>query len=355
MVPRLGALVVAASLAATPAGGVMLFRLKDPRLIEASGIGVGIRSPGVFYVQNDSGDSARFFALSRRTGRVVARIRVRGARNVDWEDLAVARDAAGRPSVWLADIGDNGHNRAQVQVYRVAEPTVRVGPEHDFTVPARQVWHLRYPRGRPDAESLVVAPGGRPYIITKALTGVSAVYRVPARPAARVQTLTRVGTVRFPLASGNAGPAGPFGSLLATGAALSPDGRTLVIRTYSQAYFWPVSGTGVPGALLRRPVRVALPTQPQGEGITFAGGRVVIDSERVGSPVWSVPVPALARAATPTGASTLGSGSVGASASSGIANSAHRSVALVVAGVGVAAIVLLAAAAWFFRGRTPGK
>ncbi len=291
---RLLAAVVAVAVTATaaPAGDHVLFRLTDPRLTEASGIGLGLRSPGVFYAQNDSGDSARFFALSRSTGHVVARIGVAGARNVDWEDLAVARAAGGAPSVWLADIGDNAHNRPEVRLYRVAEPQVRPGPERDLTVPVQQVWRLRYPGdARPNAESIAVLPGGQAYLITKTSSGVSAVYEVPNRPSAHVQTLRKIGFVRLRRHGDGNGPGGPFGSLLATGAALSHDGRRLVIRTYTDAYFWAVGRGGVRAALRRPPVRVALPPQPQGEGVAFAGHRVVVDSERVGSPVWSVPAP----------------------------------------------------------------
>jgi hypothetical protein len=293
---RLVAAVAAATLTATsaPAGDNVLFRLADRRLTEASGMGLGIQSPGIFYAQNDSGDSARFFALNGRTGQVVAQIRVAGATNVDWEDLAVARTPGAGSSVWLADIGDNAHNRTEVRLYRVAEPQLRPGPEHDLTVPVQQEWQLRYPgNARPNAESIAVSPAGQAYLFTKTITGVSAAYEVPSRPSGRVQTLRKIGFVRLRAGSGAQSAGGRFGSLLATGAALSHDGSRLVIRTYTDAYFWAVGRGGVRAALRQSPVRVALPPQPQGEGIAFDGGRVVLDSERVGSPVWSVPVPAL--------------------------------------------------------------
>jgi hypothetical protein len=139
----------------------LLFRIADPRITEASGIAPGIASPGVDYVENDSGDTNRFFALNRRTGATAATITVVGARNVDWEDIAAAPDAAGTPSVWLADIGDNGAVRDEVQVYRVAEPHVRAA-DRNRTVRVRvaDVWRLRYPGGPVDAESLAVAPDG---------------------------------------------------------------------------------------------------------------------------------------------------------------------------------------------------
>ena len=141
----------------------LLFQLGDARIDEASGIAVGIASPGVVYVQNDSGDSARFFALDARTGRTLATFTVPGARNVDWEDIAVAPDDRGVASLWIGDIGDNDSVRKEVTIYRVDEP--RVDMTAGFraaTTGAPQVWRLRYPDGPADAESLAVAPAARP-------------------------------------------------------------------------------------------------------------------------------------------------------------------------------------------------
>jgi outer membrane protein assembly factor BamB len=112
--------------ASTP--GQLLFRIADPRITEASGIAPGLASPGIVYVHNDSGDTNRFFALDARTGATVATVQVTGTSNQDWEDIAVARDAAGTPSVWLADIGDNDAVRPEIRVYRADEPTLRPRP-----------------------------------------------------------------------------------------------------------------------------------------------------------------------------------------------------------------------------------
>src|SRR5262245_44525722 len=101
------------------AAAMLLFLVADPRIVEASGIATSIVHPAVMYVHNDSGDSARFFALDGHTGRTVATYTVPGATNIDWEDIAVARDRRGVPSVWLADIGDNDANRTEVRIYRV--------------------------------------------------------------------------------------------------------------------------------------------------------------------------------------------------------------------------------------------
>jgi hypothetical protein len=304
-----GALVAAP---ATAAGGSrLLFRLSDSRIDEASGVGVGIRSPGALYVQNDSGDSARFFALDAHSGRTLAVYHVPGATNVDWEDLAVAPDARGVPSVWLADIGDNDAVRRQIAIYRVDEPRVPGAPTgQTIATAAPQVWRLRYPSGPVNAESLAVSPTGAAYIFTKSLSGSTRVYAVPTSSrGGRVQLLQAIGSITFSV-TGTPNPFSIVGNLTATGAALSRSGRLLVVRTYSDAYFWPVLDGNVAAAIRTTPVRIALPEQPQGEGIAFDGSRVVLDSEHAGSAVYSVAVPA-----------ALAGGGLGASSSSAPASS----------------------------------
>lgn len=294
----LAALLVPVAAAAAPAPA---FRFHDPRITEASGIAVAHRTHRVVFVQNDSGDSARFFAVDDRTGATLATIHVRGARNRDWEDLATAPDAAGTPSVWIADTGDNDAQRREVQIYRVAEPRL-TGRRRSVTVGPAQVWRLRYPDGSHDAESLAVTPQGTGYVVSKSVLGTSGVYRVPAEPSPHVATMRRVATVRF-RADGAPNRFGLAGDLLATGAAVSPDGRLLAIRTYGAAYVWRVGAGGVAAALHRAPVHVPLPSQPQGEGVTFAGHRLLVDSEGRGSAVYAVALPArlFARTAAPSG------------------------------------------------------
>lgn len=267
-----------------------LFRFADPGITEASGIAHGLASRGVFYVQNDSGDSNRFFAVARRTGETAATIIVTGARNVDWEDLAVADSPRGTPSVWLADIGDNDAVRDDVQLYEVAEPHVDPSwRNRTLRVPVDREWQLRYPGGPVDAESLAVSPDGTPYIVTKSFGGAT-VYRVPPwRPGGHVQTLRRVGRISFH-ATDTGNPFGLFGQLTATGAAISPSGVVFAVRTYSDVWAWRVSGS-IADTLRHKPVVVPLPRQPQGEGLAVFDNHVVVDSEDPHSAVYAVPLP----------------------------------------------------------------
>ena len=270
------------------------FRFADPRIVEASGIAAGLRSPGVVYVQNDSGDTNRFFAVDARTGLTAATVVVPGATNVDWEDLAVARDARGVAQLWLADTGDNDAARSEVRVYRVREPRLAGTDRGRALVSDRPaVWRLRYPDGPVDAEGLAVAPNGAAYVVTKSPFGRSTVYRLPARPDPRhVQPLQRVAAITL-VPHGVANPFGVAGELAVTGAAFSPDGRRFAIRTYAEAYVWTVGPGGLAAALRTDPLRIALPAQPQGEGVAFARyGHLLVDSEGRHSAVFSVPLPA---------------------------------------------------------------
>ena len=273
---------------AAPPKATVLFRLDDPRLTEVSGIGAGIASPDVFYVHNDSGDSARFFALDRHTGAVRAEFHVPGATNVDWEDLAVATDARGVPSVWLADIGDNSATRKSVTVYRVDEPKVGTSGPAVRDTAAPEVWNLVYPNGPQNAESLAVAPHGRAYIVGKSPIGSSGVYEVPAKSdGGRTQPLKKIGGIQFHVVTTGSVQTYPS-QLSATSAAFGGDGKIFFVRTYTYAYGWVVGSGDLAQAIRGRAIGYDLPEEPLGEAITVSGKDMVVASENVGTPVYAI-------------------------------------------------------------------
>jgi hypothetical protein len=65
----------------------------------------------------------------------------------------------------------------------------------------------------------------------------------------------------------------------------------LALRTYTDAYVWPLSGSDVVGALAGTPVRVPLPEAPQGEAISFGADdrQLVVSGEGVPTDVTIVP------------------------------------------------------------------
>ncbi|MGH3615289.1 MAG: hypothetical protein ACRDRK_22375, partial [Pseudonocardia sp.] len=89
------------------------------------------------------------------------------------------------------------------------------------------------------------------------------------RTAGSAIALVRVGEVTLPVSDTPGGPIGGLGSRLVTGAATSADGRVVALRSYTDAWLYPVVGDDILAALAGPPVRVPLPDEPQGEAIAF--------------------------------------------------------------------------------------
>ncbi|MGH3387253.1 MAG: hypothetical protein ACRDOO_00065, partial [Actinomadura sp.] len=178
LVVLVGALLVAlpgVAVAQTRPDPAVAFVVSDPRISEASGLAVSRRHPGIVYVHNDSGGTPKIFAIGP-DGRTRATLTIAGAGARDWEALALGRDEAGRPALFVADIGDNlGGAWPHVTVYRVPEPA-RLGSR---TLRAT-AFRMRYEDGPRNAESLMINPvTGRLYVASKEFAG--GLYAAPAR------------------------------------------------------------------------------------------------------------------------------------------------------------------------------
>ena len=208
-------------------------------------------------------------------------MRVRGASNVDWEDLASGPGADGRRTLYVGDIGDNDAVRDDLVVYRVRRAVARSARSAAATA-----LPFRYPDGRHNAEALFVDPAsGRIYVVTKTRVAASRAGRalpLPAAARARAQrvTLEKVG--------------GRFAKLVApvplvTGAAVSPDGTRLAIRTYIDAWEWRRRpGSAFATLFAADSEHVALALERQGESIAYTsdGKALVTTSEQLPAPLW---------------------------------------------------------------------
>jgi hypothetical protein len=239
----------------TPAGAVV----RVPELSEGSGLAASRRTDGRFWSHNDSGDPV-LIALDGN-GRIAGRLQLSGARVEDWEAVAVGPCPAGS-CIYVADIGDNGADRNQITIYRLAEPA-----EPGGSAKVSDVIRATYPDGAHDAEALLVAPDGRLYIVTKGETGPVALYRFPSNPAGATVRLERVGKPRDQRSSGE--------NERITDGAVSPDGRWIVLRSRTALTFYPA--TDLLSGNWREAARVSLASvgEPQGEGVTFGPGNSV--------------------------------------------------------------------------------
>ena len=240
-------------------------------LTEISGVAASRRTNGVYWVHNDSGDTARVFAIGA-DGRDLGEFALGGVTAVDWEDIAAGPGpAAGVAYLYLADIGDNARTRASVQIYRVSEPAVNPAatPGPPQTLGGVATLTLTYPDGPHDAEALIVDPTtGELFVVTKDLVGgVAGVFRAPANLAnGSTSGLTRVATVSLGAGRG------------VTGADVTPNGDVVALRTYLSVVLFPrAAGQSLAQAFSQASCAGAAPpfgsstpaSEPQGEAIGF--------------------------------------------------------------------------------------
>ena len=158
----------------------MLFRIRDERVGESSGLAVSPTHKGIVYTHNDSGNGPQIYAIGQ-DGRTRATFTIGNAEARDWEGIAASTDrATGRGVLWIADIGDNMDGAwPDVSVYKVAEPRTM----KDATLRAVR-YRFRYADGPRNAEGVMVDPApGRLYIVTKEFSG--GVYAGPGEAAHR--------------------------------------------------------------------------------------------------------------------------------------------------------------------------
>ena len=226
---------------------------------ELSGIAASALHEGVYYVHNDSGDEPRFFAIDD-TGALRGTFRMPSAKAVDWEDVAAGPCAEGSAErcLFFGDFGDNDAKRTDYVVYRAREPATLDGTTTD--VAAERI-PFRYPDGSHDCETMLVHPTtGRLTVVTKERNGLSGVYSFPPGLAAgKTASLTRAGTLKE-LA----------GSPLVTAGDVHPEGRGVLLRTYSSLhYFAGAPGQSVEEMLTAAPCAVTVATEAQGESVAW--------------------------------------------------------------------------------------
>jgi hypothetical protein len=254
-----------------------------PALHENSGVAVSRSHPGIIWSHNDSGDGPVLYALDL-AGKLWARFRLRGAQARDWEDLARGACPAVFERVddclFVGDIGDNGERRRTYQIYVLPEPDPTTGSGGVRLVDGARRITFRYPDGPHNAESLAVTARGDLLVIVKVRRGGTPVYRIRATALDRAweRDTVLVASVLDTLAI----QPSFFLGHTATGAAVSPSGSRLVVRTYTQLYFYTLDPA-------ERPVPDGAPCLVGGlalvgEGVDFLDEEmVVLTSEAVPS------------------------------------------------------------------------
>lgn len=248
--------------------------LVNAAIDEASGLAASHAHPGVYYVNNDSGDTPRVFAIDA-SGAERGIYHVGNAEAFDWEGLAVGPCGEGASCIFAGDIGDNLSARSEYVVYRVREPLSIAGGEH--TLPSEALVYT-YPDGSHNSETVLVDPeSGELYVVTKVEEGISALYRFPTLSADAPVVLEKLTDV-----------SPPEGSPQITGGDIHPTRLGVLLRTYTHIWFYPITSS-VGDALTKPPCAVPVATEAQGETVawTLAGDGYLTVSEGVGSTIFA--------------------------------------------------------------------
>ena len=245
---------------------VVMGTVANEAINEVSGVVESRKNPGVLWVHNDSGDTPRLFALTPE-GVHLGIYNLMDAPQGDWEDLAVGQDPdTGEHLLYVGDVGDNGHNRENVQVHVVSEPVVsatQAPVEADVT---GFMVVLSYPDdGTFDSETLLVDPVSTDiYLVTKELGDTFGVYRKLAPHLAGEEAVLEL--VAEPTSEG----VSSYG--VTTGGEFSPLGDQIIIRGYGpNGRVWLRDGSvNLTETFAASPCEVVLPVELQAESVCFA-------------------------------------------------------------------------------------
>ncbi len=225
---------------------------------EASGMVDSRSQPGNVWIQQDSGSPAEL-ALLGYDGKVKGKISIPNFANRDWEELAGGPGPKeGTNYLYIGEIGDNNAEHVICQIYRLPEPV-------NLQTPITQVDRInfRYPDGPRDAEAMFVDPQTKDiYIISKREPNVR-LYRLPYPQNVNEVTVLQA-----------YGELPSFGQGLTgyvTGAAISPDGNEIMLRTYTTIYYWKRNADQSIADALQNGNSRQLPyrVEPQGEAVCF--------------------------------------------------------------------------------------
>lgn len=246
------------------AAGFSTGTVQNNSVNEASGIIASRKNPNVLWTHNDSGDSARVFALSS-VGANLGTYSISGAGATDWEDIAIGPGpTAGTQYLYAADIGDNGASRSNVSIYRVPEPVVSdTQSAANTSLAGMKKYTFTYPGGARDSEGIFVDPATSDIYIISKRENPHHLYRATYSP----------GTDSYSALAQMTGFTTTFGGdNWLTAADISPSGNEIIVRGLAAneglMFLRPLGGS-ITDAFNTAPITIPLLSEQQGEAIAF--------------------------------------------------------------------------------------
>jgi hypothetical protein len=266
--------------------GQVVGRIASDEITESSGLVASKCQENVLWTHNDSGGGAFIFAINS-AGKKLGTFRVKGATNVDWEDIATYKSPAGECFLYIGDIGNNSRARNDLGVYVVEEPLVSKSDvssskKNPIDISSYKLIKINYPDSRHDAETLLVHPQTADiYILTKELSRSADVYKIANNYTSdtinKLQKITDLSV-----------PAIPSGFL--TGGDISFDGKRVVVCDYFAAYEFalPENSKSFEEIWKQKPLTISIGEREQGEAVCYSldGKSIFATSEKKNSPIF---------------------------------------------------------------------
>ncbi len=269
--------------------------LDNKEINESSGLVRSKTHAACYWTHNDSGDKPRIFLINRR-GESLCVCNLKGARAIDWEDIAgCVLDQ--KPYLLMGDIGGNAQRRKSVELYLVEEPKIdesslptessgsKPTPK-TIEVSALSTMVVGIPGGVTDFESMAIDESSRSVLLVEKHLLGGRVFIVPLDTTPGVHRV-------------EAAQIGSISVSFATSCDISSDGGRLAIVCYTAIYLFDrekkEDGTWQPWyeALKKAPKPFKIPKLTQPEAICFRedGKAVILTSERLPTPLIELELP----------------------------------------------------------------
>jgi len=274
--------------------------LENKAISEASGLAASNLRSDILWIINDSGNEPLLHAIGS-DGSDRGFVRVDGAENIDWEDLASFM-YNGTPYILIADVGDNREHRETGTIYIVKEPRIQgVRLRKGLSVSPEWKINFRYEDAPRDCEAVGVDMENlRIFLVTKR-TIPPMLYQLPLFPLHGPSVLTAKKVTELTgIAGSNTAGARSYTLLdyihyqsAPTALDIEPDGFMAAILTYNAIYlFSRIPGEDWIRSFSGRPVVVPIPRLYQAEALCFGmkGDRLFITSEKGPAPLYGIDI-----------------------------------------------------------------
>ncbi len=235
-----------------------LGQIEDNRLKEISGIDKSQINKNVFWIHNDSGDSAQIFAIDNK-GKHLGKFLLQNIENRDWEDITVGPGSIdGQSYIYIGEIGDNEAIYDVKYIYRFKEPQINFDKiPNDSMIHDVETIAYKYPDGPRDAETLMIDPLTMNLIIvSKREESVHVYVLLFPQNTDSINILQQIATL-------------PITQV--TGGDISNSGTKIILKNYDNIYYWlRTAGQSLQDAFSKLPEHLTYIVEPQGEAICWS-------------------------------------------------------------------------------------